>query len=387
MPDPTIYFTREEFAERQARVRAALSEKGLDGMILFKIEDMYWLCGLDTQGFVIFHAMYIGVNGELTHITRSADVPSIEYSSVCEDVHLWVDSLENSPFNAVREVLERFNLKGKRVGVQHDTFGLTSKMGRDLATAIAGYCELVDMSDLIRLMRVVKSPQELEYVRQAGKIIDNCLAKGIELTQPGAYEGDIIAEMDGVILRSDGESAASDSPFGSGKKSMLVRYATGRGTIGQNDQITYEIGCGYRHYHAANMVVALTGPKIDDRHRRMHEACLDALTSVQAALRPGNTLGEVFKAHADALTRHGYRHALLNACGYTMGATWPPSWMEHPMIVADSPVVLEPNMTFFTHMILVDRESRLNMSLGEQSIIHEDGIEVISHVPHELVVK
>ena len=159
MPEPTIYFTREEFAERQARVRAALSEQGLEGMLLFKIEDMYWLCGLDTQGFVIFHAMYIGVNGELTHITRSADVPSIEYSSVCDDVHLWVDSLGNSPFNSVREVLERFNLKGKRIGVQHDTYGLTSKMGRDLAAAVGDYCELVDASDMIRLMRVVKSPR------------------------------------------------------------------------------------------------------------------------------------------------------------------------------------------------------------------------------------
>ncbi len=387
MPEPNIHFTREEFADRQARVRAALSDNGLDGMLLFKIEDMYWLCGLDTQGFVIFHAMYIGVNGELTHITRSADVPSIEYSSICDDVHLWVDSLENSPFNSVREVLERFNLKGKRIGVQRDTFGLTSKMGQDLDAAVGDYCELVDMSDLIRLMRVVKSPQELEYLRQAGKIIDRSLAKGIELTQPGAFEGDIIAEMDSVIFRSDGESPAGGWPLGSGKKAMLVRYATGRGTIGENDQITYEIGCGFRHYHAANMVVVLTGPKIDDRHRRMHEACLDALTSVQAALRPGNTVGEVFKAHADAFTRHGYGHALLNACGYTMGATWSPSWMEHPMIVADSPMVLEANMTFFTHMILVDRESRLTMSLGEQSIIHEDGVEVITHVPHELVIK
>ena len=51
MPEPTIYFTREEFAERQARVRAALSEQGLEGMLLFKIEDMYWLCGFDTQGW------------------------------------------------------------------------------------------------------------------------------------------------------------------------------------------------------------------------------------------------------------------------------------------------------------------------------------------------
>ena len=237
MPDPTIYFTKEEFTDRQARVRAALSEKGLDGMLLFKIEDMYWLCGLDTQGFVIFHAMYIGVNGELTHITRSADVPSIEYSSVCDDVHLWVDSVENSPFNAVREVLERFNLKGKRIGVQHDTFGLTSKMGRDLAIAVGDYCELVDASDIIRLMRVVKSPQELEYIRKAGKIIDQAMAKGIELTKAGAYEGDILSEMHSVIWRSGGDPPASHWPVGSGDKARLVRYATGRGTVGENDQV------------------------------------------------------------------------------------------------------------------------------------------------------
>ena len=69
-----------------------------------------------------------------------------------------------------------------------------------------------------------------------------------------------------------------------------------------------------------------------------------------------------------------------------MGATWAPSWMEQPMIVGDNPLVLEPNMTFFTHMILVDRESGLTMSLGEQSVVLENGVEVVTHVPHELIV-
>ena len=386
MSEPTIYFTREEFAERQARVRAALSERGLEGMLLFKIEDMYWLCGFGTQGWKIFHAMYIGVNGELTHITRSADVPSIEYSSVCDDVHLWVDSLDNSPMNAVREVLERFNVKGKRIGVQHDTYGLSSKMGQELAASVGDYCELVDTSDMIRLMRVVKIPQELEYIRHAGKIMDQVMAKAIDMTKAGVYEGDIWAELYGIVLRSGGDPPAAHWPVGSGKKAMLVRYATGRGTIGENDQVTYEIGCGYRHYHAANMTAVVTGPNVDDRHRRVHEACLAALEGVQEALRPGNTVGDMFEAHVKAFTEHGYGHALLNACGYTMGATWSPSWMEPPLILRNNPHVIEPNMTFFTHMILVDRESRLTMSLGEQVIVQEDGVEVITHVPHELVV-
>ncbi len=73
-------------------------------------------------------------------------------------------------------------------------------------------------------------------------------------------------------------------------------------------------------------------------------------------------------------------------CGYTMDATWPPTWMEHPMIIQNNTFVLEPNMTFFTHMILVDHDTGLTMSLGEQAIIHEDGLEVITHVPRDLIV-
>ena len=386
MPGPKLYFTREEFQQRQDRVRQAISEQGMDGMLLFKIEDMYWLCGLDTQGTIVFHCMFIGADGELTHITRSADVPSIKHSSVCEDIHLWVDSLDNPPFNAVREVLERFNMRGKRIGVQQDTFGLTSKMGQQLDAALEGFCDTVDASDMIRLMRVVKSPQELEYVRKAGQIIDRAMTTGIEMTHAGAYEGDTLAAMHGIIWKSDGDPPASHWPVGSGQKALLVRYATGRGHVGENDQVTYEIGCGYRHYHAANMAVVLTGPKVDDRHRRMHAACVEALDNIQGAMKPGNTVSDLFQAHADAFTKHGFAHAILNACGYTMGAMWSPSWMEQPMIVRDNRLVLEPNMTFFTHMILVDQDAGLTMSLGEQSIIHEAGPEVITHVPRELII-
>ena len=59
MPKPYVHFSREEFTDRQAQVRRALAERGLDGLLVSRIEDQYWLCGLDTDGYVIFHAMFI----------------------------------------------------------------------------------------------------------------------------------------------------------------------------------------------------------------------------------------------------------------------------------------------------------------------------------------
>jgi Xaa-Pro dipeptidase len=165
-----------------------------------------------------------------------------------------------------------------------------------------------------------------------------------------------------------------------------MRYTTKRKYVGEDDQVTFEIGAGFRHYHAAGMFVVLTGPNVDPRHLRMHEACVDALESVQATLVAGRTVGDLYEAHRAAFARHGYEHAILRACGYTMGATWPPTWMEQPQIFEGNPVVLEPNMTFFTHMILVDHDTGLTMSLGEQAIIGDGAPEVITHVPRTPIV-
>jgi Xaa-Pro dipeptidase len=70
-----------------------------------------------------------------------------------------------------------------------------------------------------------------------------------------------------------------------------------------------------------------------------------------------------------------------------MGATWPPTWMEQPQIFADNPLVLQENMCFFTHMILVDYETGLTMSLGEQAIVTSGRPEVITHVPREPIIR
>src|SRR5437660_9624003 len=94
-----------------------------------------------------------------------------------------------------------------------------------------------------------------------------------------------------------------------------------------------------------------------------------------------------FEVHRATLAAYGYEHALLKACGYTMGATFPPTWMEPPMIYRDNPLVMEPNMVFFTHMIISERETGLIMSLGDTAIITDGAPEVITHVPNHPIVK
>jgi Xaa-Pro dipeptidase len=387
MPKPYVHFSREEFADRQRRVREALEERGLDGLLLSRVEDQYWLCGLDTSGFVIFHMMFIGTGGQLTHVSRTADLASIDYSSLCRDVRVWQDAEGNPKSKAIKDMLASHGMQGKRIGIQLDTFGLLPTLYLELRDALDGWCELVDASDLVRVMRVVKSPQELAYHRKAGQVLDRACSRAIETTEAGADEGYVMGQVYQVIWESGADIPASAPPMGHGEKALVVRYGTGRSRIEENDQVTFELGAAWRHYHAADTFTVLTGPRVDDRHRRMHHAAAAALDAVQAKLRPGVTLGEVYDVHVRTLERHGYGHAALKACGYTMGATYPPTWMEMPMIYRDNPFRLAPDMVFFTHMFLSDFDTGLMMSLGETSIITSGAPEVITHVPREPIVR
>ncbi len=163
-----------------------------------------------------------------------------------------------------------------------------------------------------------------------------------------------------------------------------MRYFTGRRHLGAPDQLTLEFAGAYRHYHACLMRTLLTG-SVDPRHGHMHEASLEALGACREALRPGRPVGEVFEAHARVLDAAGYRAHRLNACGYSLGATFAPIWMDWPMFHAGNPVEAAPGMVFFIHIILADSDNDLAMTLGETVLVTAEGNERLSTASLDLV--
>lgn len=387
MRELNIHFTTEEFAQRQQKVCNSLSAQHLDGALLFKIEDMYWLTGYDSDGFSIFGCMFIGTDGQLTQLARPADLGNATYSSICKDIRTAPDDQAISRAEQIKALLASLGMQGKRIGIQVDTMGLTPRLFLQIQAELENWCELIIMPDFIRELRLIKSPQELSYMRKAGKIMDTALHKTIDATFAGAFEGDIYATFYDTLFRLGADLPAHIPPMGSGKSALNLRYTTKRKHVLENDQVTLELGVAYRHYHAASMCVVLTGPKVNARHVKMHATSVKALEAVQTILRPGTSIGDIYDTYRRTLEDNGEQDALLTVCGYTMGAAWPPTWMEQPMIHANHPLILQENMSFFTHMILNDRQTGLSMAVAEQAIITSGAAEIITHVPREPIIK
>lgn len=380
-----IHFERNELAQRRLRVCDELKQRGLHGLLCFRQESDYYLTGYDTLGYCFFQCLLLCADGRFALLTRSPDLRQAQHTSVIEDIRVWVDGSDSNPSRQLVEMLDDYDCRGETLGIEFDAYGLSAGLWRKLELEMEGFCDLEDASDLVTRHRVVKSESEIEYVRRAAELADDALDAALPLIQPGAWEGDILAAMHTAIFSGGGDYAGNEFIIGAGHDALLCRYFSGRKHLQASDQLTLEWAGAFRHYHAAMMRTILIGPP-DDEHLRMHEIACEALAGCEQTLRPGVAIGEVFDTHARIADANGLQKHRLNACGYSLGTTFTPTWMDWPMLYHGNPLVAETNMVFFMHMIFVNSENEHAMTLGHTVRVTEDGCECLSRSPLELVV-
>jgi len=222
--------------------------------------------------------------------------------------------------------------------------------------------------------------------RRAAVLSDDALDAGLAATHAGAFEGDILAAMQGAVFKGGGDYAGNEFIIGSGAGALLCRYYSGRRHLDTNDQLTLEWSGAYARYHAAMMRTVLTGTP-SAAHIRMHAACAEALEACEAAIKPGAPMGDVYAAHAHVFDAHGLSHARLQACGYGMGAVYNPIWVDFPMFYEGNPLPMQTGQVFFLHMILMDSDSGDAMTLGHSVLVTDTGVERLSRHPLDLLVK
>ena len=380
------HFAPPEFAARRARLAATMHGASLDGMLLFSQESMYWLSGYDTFGFCFFQCLYVAADGTMALLTRSADLRQAQHTSDIQDIRIWRDGADANPARDLRDMLDSLAVRGKTLGVEYDSHGLTHFNGQRLEHALQAFCHLRDASALIPQLRATKSPAEIAFVREAARLSDLADAAAIAALHAGADEGEILAAQHSVIFANGGDYPANEFIIGSGRDALLCRYKAGRRKLDKDDQVTLEFAGVFRHYHAAIMRTHIVGqPK--PLHTAYHSAAKAALLACEAEFKPGRTAGDVFAAHARVLDAHGLSQHRLNACGYSLGAKFTPSWMDAPMFYERNPWVIAENQVFFAHMILMDSGTGTAMCLGRTSLVRKDGAEPLNGADLDLVIK
>ena len=386
-PGSMLPFPRDEHMARQARLRATLRARGVDAMLVFSQESLFWLTGYDTGGFVFFQCAVVTADDRpIVLLTRRPDLLQARTTSTIEDIRIWWDADDANPAQDLKGILDELGLKGGRLLIELNTHGLTGWNLWRCQTTFGDWCRLEDDNHLIRKLRVVKSPSEIAVMRKAGEICDRSLKAVIEAAKPGMLDSDLKAVYLASIL-GDGADMPPNAPlFNSGERAVYGRGVTNPRRLLAQDQILVEYPVAYRHYNVKTEWMILFG-KVPDRQRHMYDVARETLVKMTDLARPGTPLGLIFDAYADGLDAGGYRAARYGATGYSVGISFAPTSMDTPpMIYSRAATLCEPGMTLFYHVMMGDADTGFGMGVGHTLLVTEGAPEVLTGLPDKLTV-
>jgi Xaa-Pro dipeptidase len=384
-----LHFDRSEFDVRIASARKALRERGLDALLIFAQESHYYLTGYDSVGYVFFQCAVLTTDESqpITLLTRRPDLVQAHRTSILEDVRLWFDAEGANPADDLKAILAEKGLGGTRIGIEMNTHGLTGANYERVRRALEGWCVLEDASLLVRRLRVAKSPAEIRFVRQAAKLADAALRAMVAAAGPGVLEGEISAAGLNAILSGGGDTPPAGPLLNSGERALFGRSVCGPRRLEATDQVLMEFAATYCRYNACLERTVLIG-SATTRHQTMFDVSREALAAMTEAAKPGRPLGEIDEAHRRVYDAAGFQKYRFSACGYSLGATYRPLWMDvPPMLYAGNPMLAQSGMVLFLHAMLSDTDTGTAMGLGHTILVTDSGREVLSGESIELPVR
>ena len=201
-----------------------MKEQNIDALVMFRQESMYWLTGYDTFGYVFFQTLILDQKGNIVLLTRAPDLRQAQNTSNIKDIRIWIDKDGSNPTDDLKIILNELNFKGKKIGIEYEAYGMTGRNALKLNKSLKDYCEVEDQSELITKLRVIKSKEEIIYVKKAAELADNALDQAWKHAKAGISEAKILAEMQKAVLEGGGDYPANEYIIGSGHNALLCRY-------------------------------------------------------------------------------------------------------------------------------------------------------------------
>ncbi len=384
----TLPFEIAEYEARIARARAAMREARLDFLLLFHQESLYYLFGYDQIGYWVYQTVVLAADGSPpAAICRRADELMIRDSPFIKEIRPWMDDSHVNPGAVTIEVLnERYGLSGRRrVGIEKKTHALLPYYYDLLRDQIPDGVELVDASDLVSELRLLKSPAELAYMRRAAGIMDRAFTAAFESIRPGVRECDVNAAVLQTLSSLGGDYPAVAPPIASGPRTLTQTHGAATERVMQTgDPFTIEIGAPYKRYHAVAVHSGYLGeptPELRALYNGLREGIEEGLEMIRPGLPTARVAGAVVgRLEAQGLSRKG-RHV-----GYGIGIGYPPTWLDNLRIKETDTHVLREGMTFFLFAGALTKQGDQCLYLGEPVAVSGQGCERLSALPRELRV-
>jgi len=384
-------FERAEYIARLTKVKAAMADQALDLLFVTTPENICYLSGYTGWSFYTTQALLVSpAFDEPILVLREMDVACARYTAFLGESNVIGYAEEyiggaKHPIDFITKVIQERCGPVQRVGIEPGGFFFPVdtylKLGVNLRQA-----KLIDAGRLVAWLKTVKSPAEIEVMRQAADIAGRAMRTAFEHIAPGVRECDVAAEIQRTLIRGApgyGGGVSASLALVSGPRTSAPHIAWTDEKFENNSSANLELGGTRYQYHAGlSRSFYLGTPPVT--LVRLSQTVIEGMNAALESVRPGALCEDVEAAWRAVISRAGYQKK--SRIGYSIGIGFQPTWLDcTASLQAGDRTVLAPGMTF--HMICGMWHGAENVVFSETLRVTESGHEVLTDMPRELLVK
>ncbi|MFC6016564.1 M24 family metallopeptidase [Plantactinospora solaniradicis] len=359
--------------QRLEAAQRATAEAGLDALLIPPGSDLRYLTGYHAHALERLTCLVLPAEGEPTLLVPTLERPAAEASP--------------APRTGVRIVdhpdgVDPYPLVVQALGGPVRAVGLGDRMWAEQVLALRAVLPQATQrlaGEVLRSLRMRKSPSEVAALRAAGAAIDAVHGRMADWLRPGRTEAQVAEDISAAI-REAGHATADFAIVASGPNAASPHHGTSDRVIGVGEPVVVDIGgtmpSGYCSDSTRCYVVGTPPPDFVDYYQVLHEAQRAAV----GAVRPGVSAEAVDSVAREIIADAGYGAAFLHRTGHGIGL----DGHEDPYLVAGNELPLEPGMAFSIEPGIY-LAGRHGARIEDIVVCTPDGVERLNTIGTELV--
>lgn len=375
VPEPA--FPEAEFRVRLARLEERIAESDLDALLIHTPENITYISGWHTPGYYYPQFVLVRPRADPIIVLRGLEALGLPVRSWFRADQLITFSDTDDPLEGLLEAVRRLGLSGGAIGIEKTGWFLSIDFYERLCARLPS-ARFSDGSGLVESMRKVKSPAEIERIREACRLAEVGIQAAIDHFMPGVTEAALAGQVHRAMVEEGCEYTGLPVFLMSGHRQLAPHSVWSRDKrIAPGENVFVEVAGTVNRYAGALFRTLVVGAPT--RRNRENMAVAEAmLEAAMAAIRPGATTHDVNSAVGRVANRSGV--VLRKRCGYSLGLNYAPDWGEGAFLsLADGDqTVLEPGMVFHLPQA-VRRPGEPLVATSETVLVTDAGCKPLTH--------
>jgi ectoine hydrolase len=388
-----ISFELSEYKERIRKTKMRMASEGIDVLLVTDPANMNYLSGYDGWSFYVHQMLVLMIDEDQPiWIGRAQDANGAKvttwlyHDNIIPYTDDFVQSTTKHPMDFIANILQEIGQARRTIAVEKDSYYFTAMCFERLKLGLPN-ATFKDGTNLVNRVRLIKSNQEIEYMRKAGKLVELAMGAAMNSIEVGVRECDVAANIYKAQI-SGTEFFGGDYPaivplMPAGKKTSTPHLTWSDDRYKDGDTVILELAGCYKRYHSPLARTVQIGQP-SQQVSELSKVVIEGLNTTLDFVKPGVTCEEVEDVWRKSIEKSGFIKE--SRIGYSMGLNYPPDWGEHTVSLRQGDkTILQPNMTF--HMIPGIWCDDFGVELSESFRVTENGSENFADFPRELIMK